>query len=224
MLIGMRNGMLAGGAKPYKHRVEYIEGTGTQYIDTGYVPKVPISERYILSCTVPPINVNWQVWFGAGFSDSERTVFWRQRQNLVDNLQCYAPRSNANYYIYNTVAGATAGRKIWCIINPDGGYYSFDGISFASLGSWHIHDTPSTVNQKSVFLFRSNSAAAQVATREMRVYSFIIQDFATGDNLMRLIPVVDWHDEPCMYDEVSGELFYNQGEGHFIAGPIVVTE
>ena len=33
-----------------------------------------------------------------------------------------------------------------------------------------------------------------------------------------LIPVLDWDMKPCMYDKVSGELFYNAGKGEFSYG------
>jgi hypothetical protein len=32
------------------------------------------------------------------------------------------------------------------------------------------------------------------------------------------IPVLDLNDTPCMYDKVSGELFYNKGTGEFLYG------
>ena len=37
-----------------------------------------------------------------------------------------------------------------------------------------------------------------------------------------LIPVLDWSDVACMYDRVSGALFYNAGEGDFVAGPELI--
>jgi hypothetical protein len=38
-------------------------------------------------------------------------------------------------------------------------------------------------------------------------------------NLVRdFIPILDWDDNPCMYDKVSGELFYNKGTGDFSYG------
>lgn len=36
--------------------------------------------------------------------------------------------------------------------------------------------------------------------------SVLVRDF---------IPVLDWNNVPCMYDKVSGELFYNKGTGTF---------
>ena len=38
MLINMRNGLMAGKRLPYDAEVEYLESTGTQYIDIGSLP------------------------------------------------------------------------------------------------------------------------------------------------------------------------------------------
>ena len=38
MLINLRNALMAGKRLPYDAELEYLESTGTQYIDTGVVP------------------------------------------------------------------------------------------------------------------------------------------------------------------------------------------
>ena len=46
--------------------------------------------------------------------------------------------------------------------------------------------------------------------------------YKVNGNIVRdFIPVVDKQGVPAMYDKVSGQLFYNQGTGQFIAGPRV---
>lgn len=35
-------------------------------------------------------------------------------------------------------------------------------------------------------------------------------------------PVLDWSDHLCMYDKVSGELFYNAGTGEFVHGDTIL--
>ncbi len=48
-----------------------------------------------------------------------------------------------------------------------------------------------------------------------RIYALKIYD--AGDKVVRdFIPVLDWYNKPCMYDKVSGELFYNKGTGDFL--------
>ena len=38
--------------------------------------------------------------------------------------------------------------------------------------------------------------------------------------IRNFIPVIDKNDVPCLYDEVSGELFYNAGSGNFLYGEV----
>ena len=44
-------------------------------------------------------------------------------------------------------------------------------------------------------------------------------EYDDGVQHRQFIPVLDWNMKPCLYDKVSGELFYNAGTGDFIAGP-----
>ena len=39
--------------------------------------------------------------------------------------------------------------------------------------------------------------------------------------IQNLIPAIDSNGNPCMYDTVSQQTFYNQGTGEFITGPVV---
>ena len=50
------------------------------------------------------------------------------------------------------------------------------------------------------------------------VYSCSISK--NGENLRSYIPVIDLSGRPAMYDKVSGNLFYNQGNGEFTWGEL----
>ena len=53
----------------------------------------------------------------------------------------------------------------------------------------------------------------------MRIYSFGTFDI-DGVPVLNLIPVLDLSGRPAMYDEVSGQFFYNQGTGEFTWGEL----
>jgi hypothetical protein len=215
-MIAARQIAFGGGKrKPYDAEVEYLESTGTQWIDTGYVPHVPIYEQYYIQCTIPEIDTPWQCWFGSSANEKSRTVLFRQRNSLVDSLQAYIPRNDANYYVHTTVSGAQVGKKIEVIVNPTGGYFRFSTAgSYVSLGMPSKLPTESSITQKSVYVFKNES---NVRSRVMRVYGFKIEDYATSESIMDLIPV-RIKTVGAMYDKVSGELFRNQGTGNFIIG------
>ena len=62
----------------------------------------------------------------------------------------------------------------------------------------------------SITLVTGNSA--------IKLYYFTI--WQNGVKAREMIPVVDWQDVPCMYDKVTGTLFYNAGTGEFVPGPV----
>ena len=47
-MAGMRQGMVSSESLPYDAEVQYIESNGTQYIDTGVIPKNTIGARMLL--------------------------------------------------------------------------------------------------------------------------------------------------------------------------------
>lgn len=65
-----------------------------------------------------------------------------------------------------------------------------------------------------VLLFKADTQGGLVGM----VYSFSISK--NGENLRSYIPVLDISGRPAMYDEVSGNLFYNQGTGEFTWGEL----
>ena len=51
MMIASRNGMVVSKPLPYDAEVEYLESTGTQYIDTGILPVVGYTYDFVVSTT-----------------------------------------------------------------------------------------------------------------------------------------------------------------------------
>ena len=215
MTIAGHHSMMA----PYDAEVEYLESTGTQWIDTGYVPRVPIVERYKLICTVPQWDFSWQGWFGNNASNNVRDVFFRQRMS-ADNLQAYTPRADANYWAYKQISGLAAGQKVEVRIAPFGNdnncyFTKADGVG-EFLGPVSKHNTASTVTSDTVSLFTNSKSEA--TTRRMRIYGFSVQIYSTDEYLMDFIPVRR-NGVGYMYDRVTRRLFGNQGTGAFIIGP-----
>lgn len=69
---------------------------------------------------------------------------------------------------------------------------------------------------KSLYLFAGNVNGAASNYWRGRIYAVKITE---GDKLvMDLIPVLDKSGEPCMFDKVTGQFYYNQGTGEFTYG------
>lgn len=207
---------------PYDAEIEYLEGSGTQWIDTGYVPSVPIIERYTAICSVPPLDNDWQGWFGSSNNNEDRTVFFRQRTS-VNSLQVYVPKSDANYYAYDAF-NLQAGDIITIRIAPFYGvtgeicYLTINGTG-QFIANVAKHNESSYVRAYTLKLF-TNQRDPYNSTRSpcrMRFYAFNIQNYSTNEDVMDLIPV-RVGTTGYMYDKVSGTLFGNSGTGNFILG------
>ena len=88
----------------------------------------------------------------------------------------------------------------------------FDGIDVATISASPV------LPWISLYLFLRHRIYTQSdCPMAGRMYS---AKFMDSVSIVRdFIPVIDWHDEPCMYDQVTKTLFYNQGTGSFVAGP-----
>ena len=205
MLIAHRDGMLVGKRLPYKKRVEYLESTGTQWIDTGIY--VNNTLKTVIAFEIVDITRQGHIFggrtvqsAGAGYgvflSTSTTGIAFDYNSRLNSNIL------TTNFIRYEIVKdGATNTLDI-------NGVRSFTGNNTAAtfsldttLGIFWMHQKSGTFN----------------SVVKCRVFHFKIWN--SGVLVRDLIPVIDWNDEPCMYDRVSGKCFYNQGTGSFVAGP-----
>ena len=204
-------------------QVEYIESTGTQYIDTKIYPyrtttviKFEITKiidsggasNYLAGC----YNINdnryyiGRIYIGNGELSSANR--FNNYTKLIDN--------SANSGIHEI------------IYNDDNNCVIFDGVikgTFSDL---------TTQSQYSFYLFGRNSPEIGFAEASAsRIYSCKLVDKTLQKNLKNFIPCkstttvtnADGNIVPAntkgLYDTVEGKFYTNQGTGEFIAGPDV---
>lgn len=193
---------------PYDAEVEYLESTGTQWIDTG----VSAREGLLVECA--GYIMSWTSsgkLFGCDTGGREMRFY--VSTGRVDKAQFYFGAAMSATYMSSVPIGqsshvfaldSTAGAKVFRI---DGNVmYTWN----TSLG----------VSLSSIFLF---STAASSFTSVSRIYSFWVKDATTGQTLVDLVPVRFTNElgqsEGAMYDRVSGAPFRNAGTGAFTIGP-----
>ena len=181
---------------PYLRRVAYLEGHGTEWIDTRvsafewpYIRVVAtVLGGYMHDykdglCGNSNGGSRWQ-----GISFSSTSVLFRGYDNVVSIPVSYV------------------GTKL---------EYVFDGPS--KIGR---------VGDLSVNLLSGNPAGiyygifsyfGRVSPIKARIYS---AEISSSSVLFKSYPVLDISGRPAMYDEVSGNLFYNQGTGEFTWGEL----
>lgn len=197
---------------PYDAEVEYLESTGTQYIDTGVVGRDGLHIEAVATRDI--VATSGKNLFGvASGVTSFTTVSVNSSSGVITTgLNSLASTTSSDVYLvqdnnfHSFVLDTTGGSK----------YAKVDGVIIRSLDS---HDTVQTERGMIIFGMRVINNAV---LSSCRVSAFSVADTATGKTLVDLIPVRFTNEqgvsEGAMYDRVSGALFRNSGTGAFKFG------
>lgn len=206
--LARRRMMMGGSAKPYDAEVEYLESSGTQWIDTG----VYGSDTLVVSME---INV-------VAYSSSEdaqiigsTTNRWGSGRRGYELL--YATKSSSAFgWWYDRQASINfniyIGNK--CSVNISNGVLSikdYTGVNH----DINIAQSGSFTTSTTLPIFATRNPGIHLSS-PLRVYS--VQMKRNGVTILDFIPVRK-NGVGYMYDKVSGQLFGNQGTGQFIIGP-----
>lgn len=182
---------------------EYIEATGTQYINTGYVPTADFEIQYIFQRT------SSQSYIAAEFGvqptpkiTASGQYFTCGNQSDKNGQGAYNPDAFANtfgpfkYDLHVNIAGAYA---------PNG----TQAVNFGTV-TWTSGSLPI------FFMARNNNGSAERKAKEKAFYFC-----ATENNVKQVefIPAMRNSDnELGFYETVSGTFFSNAGTGTFVGG------
>lgn len=185
--------------------LEYIESSGTQWIDTGFYANQ--DSRIVCEClaTTPiptfyfPFGARTSLSYGFDSALTPTQVFYHYGgYNTFQNFSYTASRitidANQNTCSFITASGSTS--------------ITFEKHNFST--------------QYPVFLFSLNESGASIGTSYAwrgRIYSCQIYD--NGTLVHEYLPAKDTGGVICMYDNVEKEYIYNAGTGEFLAGPKV---
>lgn len=194
--LSLSRRLLVGTNELYTE-LEYIEFTGTQYIDTLLIPT----------------NHTTEVKFDFRTYDNDEHLFGTDRSATYYH---FTPYNNIYYWGRN---GTEASGGTWTtgihtlVYNGDNYAVVLDGTTLGS-------GTPIT-STGTLWIGRRDNAI----NLKCYVYYIKITDKATGDLIRDYIPVKRMIDDViCFYDKVTEEFFENLGTGTFVAGPEVEEE
>ena len=203
-MINLRNALMAEMRLPYDAEVEYLESSGTQYIDTGYNFSGPCS-MYLSASFLP--EANERDLFGAYASGGNnmvcgcyaRFIFGYNNPGVRIDSATFAA-SEADFDIeYSFLGSQGSGGARNLVVN---------GTTYTGAGVYY--------NNLSVTLFRANPNY----TSKFKCRAFKIRD-AQGNLVRDYIPVRKGT-VGYLYDRVSGKLFGNAGTGDFVLGQDVI--
>ncbi len=180
--------------------LEYLESTGTQYIDTGV-----------------KVNANTLAEFEYQFTGSRYFVFG-QIAGLGSCCFGYRATSNGTWWFQRTQANILDSLRHKVVYGIDGNAYR-DDLLFATRGTYGCGNTPQDYTIV-IFAERNDPENGTINGGHVKIYYFILKE---GNNTVRnFIPVRRNSDNVLgMYDLVSNTFFTNSGSGTFVAGPVV---
>ena len=181
-------------------RLEYIESTGTQYINTGVTGGGSFGiEADVYIGSLPTDGYHGVFGSKAANRDKESTLYYSA------NLNSW----NGSIRTSSSMENAQLSPNTRTTVSLRGSVFSHDDVSFSvSRGS---------NNSYPVTLFAVNNAGNVSQFGSFRLYSCKIY---TGSTLVRdMVPAKRGSDNAVgMYDTVDGVFYTNSGTGSFIAG------
>jgi hypothetical protein len=185
-------------------QLEYIESTGTQYIDTG----ISFPHGFRTVAKLYPTNISSYKTIAGAYQPDLHNI------HRIKNGQWNPCTQKNSAVLYGTVYVDTlytvdmsnANGKYNLIVNEN---------TLANNVS-----TPTGYSSLTCWLFAVHRTDdADYHYYYGRIYEISLYD---ENNVLKFhgIPALDRNNVVCMYDTVSQNLFYNQGTGDFVAGPV----
>lgn len=189
-------------------RLEYIESTGTQYINTGIIATADTGIKIEYEYTATGSAAIAGIYQGT--TPRTDTLFISTGSGNVSNTTFpFCAQLGQTYYTANNVALNT---KYTCFINYlNSGYMGFDDTVSTAIGT-------NTPEQYAIPIFARYSVSGDsYSISNSRIYDVV---FTEGNAVSHhLIPAKRLSDnELGMYDTVTNTFFTNAGTGTFVAG------
>ena len=172
-------------------KLEYLESTGTQYIDTNYVASQ--DTNIIIDFRTKSAG---NAIFGSRSSTTARNYSFVR---ISDNSWASGYGSS---YIFNKTA------------NNDRHVLTKGKLVYIDDTLLYTHTDNNFTTPTSLILF--GMYANKYVSSNVIIFSTTISE--NGTLVRDYIPVLDSNDRPCLFDKVEKKCYYNQGTGEFLYG------
>ena len=194
-------------------QVEYIEASGSQYINTQYYIKVNTVIETQFQYTVATRDTRV---YGVNDGSSTNINAVLYIRGSSDNFSFrYGSRGyNAIGYEQGSWVGSNTNQHICKLAN---GVLTFDGTNYS------FSNSLSATCAYPLFIFAQNSSGNAVGHSQCRIWYFKLWE---GDTLIGdFVPAMRKVDNAVgLYDTVSNQFFANAGSGSFTHGKIIINE
>ena len=203
--------MIAG--VPYDAEIEYLQSTGTQWIDTGILPSIPC---HIKSRVSFAITNRYQGGVACGWGDNS-TNFAVPMMFSNGKPTMTTPGIGYKQFDIGYIAGELLDSEME-LNNEGSGYFNIND-TIMSVSGWSV-TTPITENILLGGMGHFNSSLGRFAFLMGNGGRIYFANIECGSNKGIFIPV-RVGSVGYMYDRVTRRLFGNQGTGAFKIGPDV---
>ena len=187
-------------------RLEYIEGTGTQYIDTGVKPDSTMRVK----ASFDPVSTKDTFIFGARTGSNNSALFVLLHAASPDSLRDDWGNEKISVPRLSVPISGTID------VDKNANKTTFNGSYVVT----HVESTWSGTNNLYAFACNEDGRARQMTKARMRSFDI----WKSGEKVRGLVPARRASDGAVgMYDTVGGTFLGNSGSGVFKAGPEVAT-
>lgn len=186
--------------------VDYIESTGTQYINTGFKP----DQDTRIVCDFQLISTSgWRTVFGV----------WSLSGGSYINAFTFLATSGGVFSSYYGNSQVSFSADVYTTER----YIVDKNKNSCEVGTSTVLNTTSTFSQNNnLYLFSGNTDGVASELSGVRIYSCEIYN---NDTLVHnFIPCLNLNGKPCLYDTVTKQDYLNSGTGEFIypEGTVIV--
>lgn len=185
-------------------RIEYIESTGTQYIN----PNINITGNLKFEFDITTSNITNDGIIGGNGCVDTGLVSIRKGPSYQPYFKFY--RNSQTYTPCNVAQDTQRHLFVQDIYNNK---IQIDNCVQDISVEWAGLSLPIYIGA-STYCGGGPSIYWQGKFYQVKFYE-------SGTLVRDLIPVLDNDGTPCMFDRVEGKFYYNQGTGQFIAGPVL---
>ena len=192
---------------PYDAEVEYLESTGTQYINTGVCPTDQTGIEVVMY--VPSYETSQQGHWFWGVAETNRRlgIFYNQNINNVTFHRGNSSKALALRLYQGKITFSNINDRKTLIITNNNNSSSF------------VTTNNSFEAQYTIYLFTVNVNGSPASANNKPGTRISQCKLYQGNSLVRDMIPVRVGTTGYMYDRVSGQLFGNAGTGDFIVGP-----
>ncbi len=182
--------------------VEYIESTGTQYIDTGYIANQ--NTKIICEYKITGIYGAYDTLF-SDFTNVQYSHIYDSKTQVV--------KWGGEHSAFGSIIPAS---DITALEISNGTFaFTQNGVTTTqTIGANTEFTSPYSLLLFCNRYYKNPSVYESASCCKARIYYFRIYE---GETLMRdFVPAVDENGVFCFYDNITKNYFYNEGRGEFI--------